>query len=151
MAQNYTNLGNLKGESGQAVEAMEFFQKALRILDQLAREHPNVTVFRQDLGKTVGNLAVLQTLLGRLAEAKQSYRRAAEILDAWPMSTPTSSSSSRTSPRPATIWAACSQPPTRPRRRCCRTGKPSGSWNDLSLTIPKSSPLSRSSPADTSA
>jgi len=79
LAISYTNLGSLKGLTGETAEAGRWYQKAIPIFEALTRAHPDDTAVRQDLGKTYDNIGMALSLMGQAAEAQQPYRRAVEI------------------------------------------------------------------------
>ncbi len=63
---------------GEAVEAMESYQRALAIQERLTQEYLLVPNYQADLGWTLNHLAAIDIVRGRWQEAKQRLERASD-------------------------------------------------------------------------
>ena len=61
---------------------MASWGRALAAAEVLARDHPDVTLYRASLARAAHNLGTVQSEVGRPAEAIASYRRAAGLREA---------------------------------------------------------------------
>jgi tetratricopeptide (TPR) repeat protein len=67
--------------SGRRAEAERSYGEAIRLLEPLAKEHPDVTEYQADLAKSYDNLGDLQAESGRGVEAERSYGEARRLLE----------------------------------------------------------------------
>jgi serine/threonine-protein kinase len=77
-ARIHGNIGKLQGQQGQPTTALESFQKALVIWEELALEIP---AFENHVADTHGNIGNQQRALGQTTAAIVSYEKALVILE----------------------------------------------------------------------
>jgi tetratricopeptide (TPR) repeat protein len=75
VARSFVHLGRVLAAAGEAREAEQAYQKAVKLLDRLVEEFPDPAVRRADLAYTLAGQADLLEGLGRRAEAVVSRRR----------------------------------------------------------------------------
>ncbi len=69
---SHSQIGLLHHETGRPAEGLESLERAIAILDRLARENPSVTEYQSDLARTHRNLSLVQRDTGRLSSARFS-------------------------------------------------------------------------------
>jgi tetratricopeptide (TPR) repeat protein len=77
----YSNLGLFLRDQGRTGEAAAAHQKAIQILEPLARAPADVTTYRDALAAAHVNLGLLHRDTGRPDLAGKAYRRAAELFE----------------------------------------------------------------------
>jgi serine/threonine-protein kinase len=81
LADNYFRVGYINHVIHRNADAQQSYGEALRLLEQLARAHPEVTAHRASLALTYYDLGVLQQASDRRAEAERSYGEARRLLE----------------------------------------------------------------------
>jgi serine/threonine-protein kinase len=81
MADNHFRVGYITSEIGRSADAQQSYAEASRLLEQLAKEHPEVTKYQADLAGTCNNLGILQQRSGQRAEAERSYGEARRLYE----------------------------------------------------------------------
>jgi hypothetical protein len=76
LARTHNNLGHLLSVAGRSAEAKVAFESAWAIQLKLADVHPESPEYAHDLGVTLDNLAGLDLLAQRFAEARDNYSEA---------------------------------------------------------------------------
>lgn len=75
------SLGTLLFNIGRREEAIQNYERALKIRETLLIENPKNADYKADVGLTLNNLGPLLFGIGRREEAKQKYERASEIYE----------------------------------------------------------------------
>jgi tetratricopeptide (TPR) repeat protein len=75
------DLGYLTDEIGDKPDAIRAYDAAREIFERLARDHPAVTAYAQDLARTHNNLGNLLATTGDPAGARRAYEAAREIFE----------------------------------------------------------------------
>jgi tetratricopeptide (TPR) repeat protein len=81
LARAYNNLSNLLATEGQLPEAQNFFQRAIRIQENLVQKDPNNWDYRQELAIFHSNLAFLAWQRGDKEMAKQQNHAALDSFE----------------------------------------------------------------------
>ena len=79
LAASYHDLGRVLGRCEEFDAALDAFQRAIRLHENLAAESPNVVVLRAHLREDFTNQGSLLEKMGRLDEAEKSYRQAFDV------------------------------------------------------------------------
>jgi tetratricopeptide (TPR) repeat protein len=79
LARCYSRIGFTFRTMGRPTEALRAYEHAREIQESLAREHPDITHYREVLFWTLSNLGVIELEFGRHAEAIRLHRQAIAI------------------------------------------------------------------------
>ena len=79
LARTLLGLGNVCQQSGRFDQARDFYQRALRLRQQLARESPDISDYQRDLAVSHKNLAACCIARREFDEAEANYRQASAI------------------------------------------------------------------------
>jgi tetratricopeptide (TPR) repeat protein len=78
LAASHHHIGVLQRQLGRSAEALASYDRAMVIKERIAVEYPELPI-QQELGQTLMNRGNVLTDLGRLVEARESYRRAPAV------------------------------------------------------------------------
>jgi tetratricopeptide (TPR) repeat protein len=79
LAECFKHLGGVESARGRHVEALEPVGRAAKLLEELARHHPNRPEIASDLGETYANLGILHARRGQTGPALQRFEQALAI------------------------------------------------------------------------
>jgi tetratricopeptide (TPR) repeat protein len=79
LAKTYNDRGILQLATGQTNLAMPSLQEAIKILNRLTRDHPEVVAIQQELARGLASLGDLQRITGSLPEAARTFLQAIRI------------------------------------------------------------------------
>ncbi|MCI0639460.1 MAG: serine/threonine-protein kinase, partial [Gemmataceae bacterium] len=77
----YWRLAFLTSEIESKSKAIEHYQQAVAIFEELVRDWPDVCAYQYDLGKSFNNLGFACSEVNQTGEAEAAYRRALELFE----------------------------------------------------------------------